>query len=160
MLISHRTFSTCFSICCPGVEPEHLQKETVVSLRNLYAHYLQVLCQEQIYSYAPYTQPHAPDSTPSPSSKRIKLFELCGILFSSVRFNKNSKQNNYATHFIIAHSFQNHPNVFSWCQQRKASICGWFFKLKLYLRIIKLTWNFLIGNKYWNVELSSWIRST
>jgi len=97
-LTSHRTVSTCFSIRCPGGEPEHLQKETVVSLHNLYAHYLQVLCQEQIYSYAPHTQPHVPDSPLPPQvlKVRIKSFELHGILFSSVRFNKNSKQNNYA----------------------------------------------------------------
>lgn len=43
---------------------------------------------------------------------RIKSFELCGILFSSVRFNTNSKQNNYAAHFITLHSFQNHLKVF------------------------------------------------
>jgi hypothetical protein len=141
MSTSHTTVSTCFSTRCPGVEPEHLHKETIVSLRNLYAHYLQVLCQEQIYSYAPHTQPHAPDSNPPPQvlKVRIKSFELSGILFSSVRFNKNSKQNNYAADFITVHSFQNHPNVFSLSQQRKTSICGWFFTLKLYLRIIKLT---------------------
>jgi len=69
---------------------------------------------------------------------RIKSFELRGVLFISVWFNKNSKQNNYAANFNTVRSFQNHPNVFL-MPAKESKHCGWFFKLKLYLRIIKLT---------------------
>jgi hypothetical protein len=93
MLISHRAVSTSFIISCSGVEPKHLQQETDVSLHNLYAHSLKIICQEQIHSYAYYTQRHTPDG-PHILKVKIKSFERCEILFSSVGFNRNKKENN------------------------------------------------------------------
>jgi hypothetical protein len=49
--------SSCFSISHPAVEPEPFQKENDVSLRNVCAHCLQIIRQQQICSYALYTQP-------------------------------------------------------------------------------------------------------